>query len=335
MRITQNFTNRTYLKNNNRLLSNMNKSMTKIWTQKNFLRASEDAINASRAMTVRKSLRELDMYDENLEAAKGVFAAAETSLTTLGHDVYLNVQTKLETACNGSYNKDDLKIFANELRNYAGFAVETLNADYAERQLFGGTNNSAPPFKAIENADGTTTVTYNGVAVNDITDVSAVPGSKPIYIDIGIGIKYNENYEIDPQTAVDVSMNGAELTGYGKETGDDGKVYSKNYVQLIFDAAQALENGDVEYANATLDRFYDANAHVLTEITTLGSKQNSMDFYMTKNDDYRMSLKERQNNVEGCDMNQQIIDLEATKAAYNAILQMSSTILPKSIFDFI
>ncbi len=335
MRITQSFTNRTYLKNNNRLLSNMNKSMTKIWTQKEFLRASEDAINASRAMTVRRNLRELDMYDENLEAAKGVFSAAETGLTTLGHDVYLDVQNKLETACNGTYNEDDLKIFANELRNYGDFAVETLNGDYAERNLFGGTNNSEPPFKITENADGRTTVTYNGVAVNTIKDIDAVPGSKPIYIDIGIGIKYDENYEIDPQTAVDVSLNGAKLTGYGQETTADGKVYSKNFVQLIYDAAYALDNGDVDYANAVLDKFNQANSHVLTEITTLGSKQNSMDFYMTKNEDYRMSLKERQNNVEGCDMNEQIVDLEATEAAYNAILQMSSTILPKSIFDFI
>ncbi len=338
MRVTQSIADRLYHKNNNRMLSNMLKNQTRIYTGKQYLRASEDSINASKAMTVRRQLRDLDMYDENLNTVKGVYAAAETNLYTIAHDVYINVQTKLETACNGSYNKEDLFIFAEELEEYADLAVETLNADYAERQLFGGSNNSTTPFttETIIDANGFTrkVLSYNGVVLDNATSLDEFPGSKPSYVDVGIGIKYDANYEVDPQTAMNMALNGAEITGFGTNVDDDGTVYSNNFVQLIYDAANALKNGDVAKANATLDRLNSANSKILTEITTLGVKQNSIDFYITKNDEYRYSLKERQNEVEGCDLKEEITQYEATYAAYQAILQMSSNILPQSIFDF-
>ena len=420
MRITQNFTNRSYLRNNNKVLTSYNNSMEKIWSQKDYFRASDDSINASKALTVRKNLRDLDMYDDNLKTADGVFKAAEDNLYSIANNVYLNVQTKLETACNGTYNREELSIIAEELEQYAGIAIETLNSDYAERRLFGGTNNSSPAF-ATETENGRTYVTYNGIRVDDMVkdddgnlcyytritkaeydaaadpatvlrkgipdgeikledieggktaqeqydelaaadpdsvytetdkdgnvtyyqkqfnyysaDMTGVPASKPIYVDIGIGIKYDNDGNIDPQTALDIGFNGAEITGFG--TDEDAKnndFYSKNFVQLIYDAAAALKAGDTERANATLDRLNTANTGILTEITTLGSKQNSIEFYLSKSDEYRTSLKSRQNDVEGCDMNEEIINMNSTEAAYNAALQLSSKVLPRSIFDFI
>jgi flagellin-like hook-associated protein FlgL len=489
MRITQNYTNRSYLKNNNKVLSKYNNSMEKIWSNMDYFRASDNPINASKAMTVRKNLRDLDMYDDNLETADGLFKAAEDNLYTLANKVYLNVQDKLEQACNGTYSQDELDIIANELNEYAEISVETLNSDYAERNLFGGTNNSSLAFQtATDENTGEKLVTYNGVILNDIrtnddgelyyynritsdeydaavaadpdtTDVEkvynssktlssedmyelvnkdnpdtvfkgtdkdndtvyytrtastltdaeynnlsddekldidvvedaatgtktyytkdyvndsqmfdmlkaanpddyttkttssgdvvyqanqyiyydsseeqSVPGGKPIYVDIGIGISYNKNGEVDSeQSALDLSLNGAKITGYGTDS-KDGKVYSQNFVQLIYDAATALKNGDIETANATLDRLSAANSGILTEITTLGAKQNSIEFYTEKNDEYRTSLQSRQNDVEYTDLNKEIINMESAYSAYQAALQLSSNILPVSIFDFI
>ena len=363
MRITQNYTNRTYLKYNNRLLNDLNRSMKKIESRKAFFRASEDSINASRAMSIRSSLRNLDVYDDNLESAKNIYKSAETGYYTLAHDIYLETQTKIETACNDSYSSDDRKIFANEIRQYADAAIETLNAAFAERQIHGGANNSISPFTAVEeavlDADGNavldengdpvmkTFVKYNGIRVDDIikcdhcddlmdkNDNSLVPGTSPVYVDIGIGIKYNDDYEVDPQTAADVSINGAADTGFGVETDEEGNEYSLNFIQLMYDTAAALDKNDVEFANGALDRYADARTTVLNSITNLGAKQNSMDFYIEKNADYRLTLQERQNEVESIDMEEEIVNMSTTETVYNAILQMSSKVIPTSIFDFI
>lgn len=492
MRITQNFSDRKYLKNNNKLLSGYTKSMLKIESQMDYFRASENAINASKAMTVRKNLQDLGMYDSNLKLTKGLYEAAEQNLYTVANKVYIDVSTKLDQACNGTYDQTQLDIIAHELDQYADSAIKTLNSDYADRRLFGGTNNSSPAFDTLKEADGITDaldpvtghkiVTYNGIPVDDITadgthymnriskddydakvaagegdtvirvaydegydteideaeyntiaandpgsvksvtqsvkkEVTAdeydpndaayskengkfyktedvtkyyktnyryytgdaateeefnaskndgsivnvdgkyiktgdVPGCKPIYVDIGLGIKYNAEGEVQVGTAIDVSMNGAKITGTGLTTSkasvntfyDKNDPFSKatydmqfsnNFVQLIYDAADALRAGDVSRANATIDLLDNSNTGILTEITTLGSKYKSTEFYLDKDEEYKSSLLERQNDVEGCDMNEEITNMDAMQAAYNAMLQLSANILPRSIFDFI
>lgn len=468
MRITQNFTDRKYLKNNSRLLSGYTKSMLKIESQMDYFRSSENAINASKAMTVRKSLQDLGMYTSNLKMTKGLYEAAEQNLYTLANKVYIDVSTKLDQACNGTYNQDELDVIAHELEQYADSALKTLNSDYAERRLFGGTNNSSPAFSTLKEDDGVTDardavtghriVTYNGVPVDDITPDGAhymeriseadynakvangeadtvvrvaydegydteineaeyntisandpdsvkavtretengpvtkyyktnyryytgeaateaeydaskgdgsivkvdgkyiktanVGGSKPIYVDIGLGIKYNAEGEVQVGTAVDVSMNGAKITGTGLTTVKSSvnsnynendpfskasydKQFSQNFVQLIFDTADALKAGDISRANAAIDLLDKSNTGILTEITTLGAKYKSTEFYLDKDEDYKASLLERQNDVEGCDMNEEITNMDAMQAAYNAMLQLSANILPRSIFDFI
>jgi flagellar hook-associated protein 3 FlgL len=111
--------------------------------------------------------------------------------------------------------------------------------------------------------------------------------------------------------------------------------FSRNLMQLVLDASSALRRGDQDTVNAIIDRANEANNHILTEITTLGTKSNSIEFYQNKNKDYEFNLKERQNLVEGTDMENEIIEWEAVKAAYDATLKMGTQILPHSIFDFI
>lgn len=621
MRVTQNISNGMYLRNTRRIDSSMLKSMNRIMTQRRFNRVSEDVINGVKALSVRRQLRDVKIYRDNLNASQEFLSSAEHSLMTMSGKIYPQMESELVAASNGTYDQLELDIFALNFDQMAEEMVKTLNADFAERQIFGGTNNGVAPF-SIEQAiitvprqtqmtatneagdtvrvftnaegeqvyfteeewadvedkenytpvmiaeqltkevdgeqkfvftdaegkevyfsqeeldgmsddekkqytpvfvkdvvyppnwkdyykedevrggvavkdgelqlqDGITmddipkSVLYNGVPVNfDVltnkfeagtytvstlglndkgqkafTDSSfelteearntalnkhdnslIFPGSKPIYVDIGIGIKYSLDGKVDPQTALDVALNGAAITGSGM---DDGG-FSKNIIQLALDTAYHLrkginvatemdltkandgikaldddirngrepdmesinktlaeakigatltknENGDYiikvygqevynsskvadydpdnlpeltagessdaeyvvldvsgggsiklskcigdqSYVNAVIDRANDANSNVLKQITTLGIKQNTIDFYMDRMTDTEFNLKERQNLVEGTDMNEEITHQYNLEAAYQAAMKMGSWVLPKSIFDFI
>lgn len=558
MRVTNNITTRQFLTNNNRLLTRQIQSENRISTQRRFNRVSEDIVNGNKAMVIRRQLRDLDIYNDNLGSAKAIFNAAETNLTSIAHDNYISVEERLVAATNGTYSQEEFDIFATELDEIADEMVKTLNADFSERQLFGGASNQQTPFRIERvmikdeagqvvfppdynkyyNADGSIKqdvnlsdiprkVTYNGIPLDfdvtsdmvlpdgtitkaagsytvtvldektkkwkndaaDIRNISAdaiakaqeeddnsllYPGSKPVYIDIGLGIKYNDDLTVDPQTALDVAINGAATTGCGIDiselemsksvtitlpaaqvqalkkgcplntnytvhlnidgvnvadglrlgdyiprrndggeytdeeiteainksladryelksnrelpagvrfvfngsqltfeageanarfdpcantttcfffptgavnndrvkmndegTPDLSGVYSKNLMQLVLDAASALRKGDQSTVNAIIDRANEANNHILKEITTLGTKYNTIEFYQNKNKDYDYNLKERQNLVEGTDMENEIIEYYAVKAAYDATLKIGTQVLPHSIFDFI
>ncbi len=339
MRVTNNITTGQFLRNNNRTLTSMLRSQNRITTQRKFNRVSEDSVNGSKAMTIRRQLRDLDIYEDNLNTSKELFAAAESNLYTVAHDIYINLEEKLVTAVNDTYDEFDLDVIAVEIEQLAEQMINTMNVDFAERQLFGGTSNGKTPFGVVEensvDADGNAVtkkfVTYNGVKLNDSNDASTYPGANPIYVDIGLGIKYTENYEVDAQTALDISLNGAEILGCG--TDEDG--YSMNLIQLVYDAAEAMRNNDRETVNAIIDRANASNNRILTQIAKLGTKQNNIDFQLSKNEEYRYNLQDRQNLVEGTDMEEEIINYEAVMAAYDASLQIGAQLLPKSIFDFV
>ena len=161
------------------------------------------------------------------------------------------------------------------------------------------------------------------------------PGSNPIYVDIGIGIRFNGRNEVDPQTALDTAINGAAVVGSGTEYDLSGTAFSKNLIQLVLDAAEALRNGDQSYVNAAIDRANKANGGVLTAITTLGTKQNDIEFYQSKIKDDRFNLDERQNLIEGTDMEAEISYWYNLQAAYDAFLKIGTSVIPNSIFDFV
>ena len=523
MRITNNITQNRYLDGNNRSQTSMLKSYTRIITQRRFNRVSEDPINGSKALIVRRQLRDLNNYRSNLSTAKELFNAAETNLNKVAHDLYIKVEEDLVTAGNGTHDDQELKILATSLEQTAEERVDTINGDFSERQIFGGTNNSVTPFKYgsviarngegkviyppyfdkyyVDNGDGSVSlkedvkfddvpksVVYNDLPVdfnavgdmvfadgtigritadeysvyvfNDVKDIEKntatkveiseesikyavdskdnsqiFPGSKPIYIDIGIGIKYDDKYEVDSQTALDISLNGAAIMGSGVHLKDewlknntevvDGKrviketeiyvsenqakkhfgvdtveelnakmaemgwttkteigpieadnkanvvdgeitlyqikykdlsgIYSNNLMQITFDSSSALKdggynstmtnfeydkeqktkNGDQAYVNGAIDRANIANRKVLTAITDLGSKQNSIEFYETKIDSYEYNLSERQNLVEGTDLKEEISNYYNIKAAYDAWLKIGTQIIPNCILKFI
>ena len=527
MRVTHNISNDMYLRNTNRMNSSMLKSMTRIMTQRRFNRVSEDVINGVKAMSIRRQLRNVEIYRDNLNVSKELFSSAEQSLITMADKIYIQMETELVAAANGTYDQMELDIYSQSFDQMAEEMVKTLNADFAERQIFGGTNNGVAPFR-IEQAivkdpdgkvvyppdwetyyvndgnggialdddgqiklqDGITmddipkSVLYNGVPLNfdvltndfdagtytvsslglneegkraftddefELTDEAIntarnkhdnsliFPGSKPIYVDIGIGIKYDNEGKVDPQTALDISLNGASITGSGFD--DEG--FSKNLIQLALDTAYNLKRGinvakemdldkantalaniaaktsggqkltsselsalqkelaegkiggvlyedkngnyvvsvggkeiynsgstenapyleyrespdsgyvlfedtanggtvkvskligDQGYVNAVIDKANEANGLILKSITTLGIRQNTIDFYLDRMTDTEFNLKDRQNLVEGTDMAEEITNEYNLQAAYEAALKMGSWVLPKSIFDFV
>lgn len=378
MRVTTNAYTNNFLKNNNSLLNNMLDVQNRILTKRKYNRASEDSVSAAKAAHVRKSLANLDIYDENCRTAKDLFAAAESVLYNIANETFLDLNAKV-VSIQDTKNQTEFNIIAQEIEEYAKHMVQNMNTDFAGRQMFGSTSNDKTPFTTfgsvkVFDADGNeigefggedrTVVCYNDVPVNmqgedllkavnggkfeyydaegnlvetktisypvdpaNTGDHDAFPGSHPIYVDIGLGI----NYAKLDATALDMSLNGAEITGCGIDKDGD----SLNLIQLVFDTATALRAGDTATVNKFIDKLDAANTKVLNAITDLGIKQNNMSFYMSKNEVNKINLLEKQNDLEGCDIEEEITNMKTVEAAYNASLSMGSSILPKSLFDFI
>ena len=469
MRITNSTLLRNYDRNLKRISTAKYSSENKIYSGRQYTRASQSPLKAAKALTVRKQLWHTEQYKENLNVADKFYTEAETSLLQIS-DSLANVRETIIYACNSTKDESvDLNILAEQLETKAKEMVSIFNTDSAERAIFGGESNSAEPFTLQYDEDGrATTVLYHGVPVNAMSDASGYPYSKDVYIDIGIGMVINDNQEIDPQSALKISFIGTDVTGCGYESSDEkqtsinlkslkygvdqnntlrlnvdgntytisfkgnkvediqkaitdkltaagvaadkiptvgekggltmkdntiayvsedpyinlenlvdgkaysfdiytngakktinfvagadsaesmaniqakmdeefknGDTYSNNYIQVTLDAAAALRRGDIGYANACIDRIVTSSENLLVEIADLGNAEEYIEFNTSRFETRELNLKDRQKTLEATDLESEITLMKTYEAIYNAALQMSSSIIPNSIFNYI
>ena len=423
MRITNSTLLRNYNRNLKRLGNNKYASEQKIYTGRSFSRASENPLSAAKALTIRKQLYRTEQYKENLDVADKFYTEAETSMIQIS-DQLASIRETLIAACNDTKEKLDLEIYAQQLETKAKEMCAVFNTDTAERVIFGGESNNPEPFSIAYDEEGfADQVLYHGVPINAYNDCRKFPYSDDVLIDIGIGIVVDQDtQEIDPQSALKVSFNGADVTGCGAEAYEasidaealtagedysinlyvngqtttvtfeadadpavsidnlnaaiteaykgkkivpevdaDGKItagdnsvyvmsakdaennapvtndyeFSMNYLQLTIDAAKALRNGDLEYANGCIDRIVNASENLLVEIADLGNTEEFIEFNTNRYDTRELNLKDRQDTLEATDLETEITLMKTYEALYNACLQMSSSIIPNSIFNYI
>lgn len=325
MRVTQNQLTRQYLQNSNKSLSNMNTYNNRVLTQRKFLRASEDSVGASKALIIRRNLVKNDMYKTNLETADSVYENGEQALRTIS-SVSTTITDTILQGVNGTTSSDTQKITAQQIRNLAKEMIGQINVDFADRKLFGGTNNETSPFVYDET---TGKITYNGVDINS-QNLSDFPMSKDIYVDVGLGMKFDASGNVDKQTVMNISLNGAKYLGHGTDADGD----PNNIIALAFKAANAIENGDTSSSMKLLDKMNAAKSNLMIGITNIGNLQQSVTYNQSRIEDSTYSLKVAQQATEGVDVTEEITNLKVAEMAYNATLSMGSNLIPKSIFDY-
>lgn len=149
-------------------------------------------------------------------------------------------------------------------------------------------------------------------------------------------IKIDEDGVVTSYSGNPVSVTSMEQgTAKDPEVVQRNTIYSNNYIQLTLDAARALREGDIDYANGCIDRIVQANEHLLVQIADLGSNEDFIDFNIEKLTTRELNLSERQNDLEVTEAEKEITLWKTYEALYNACLQMSSSVIPNSIFNYI
>lgn len=195
------------------------------------------------------------------------------------------------------------------------------------------------------------TGSFNGspLATNQINQKNHLnfPGANPIYVDVGLGIKYDSTGKVIPSTAMNIAISGVEMTGSGldEETG-----LPNNAIQAIFDAATALRNcekidgsqklegAEFEKIMALHDQITKDQSTVLMGLNSLGVRSSAVDFYESKMNQDEITYETAVVKAVGMDTLDQakyITRFKSIEAAYNASLQLGSRVIPNSIFDFI
>ena len=324
MRIIENALSQTYLKNLQRNMSDLSASNLKLSSGRNFNHVSEDTGSAARAFVVRDQLSKNQEYVNPVQNASGELDTADDSIMTVS-SILKTVYERVTIANGGTKSQEDLNAIAEELNGLKNEILQTMNARYGDKFLFAGSNNNEPPFTVDE--DGK--LLFNGVLVDDAAASTDFNENKVVYLDIGFGMT-SEPGGINAQTGIKISISGVDALGYGKdETGEPNNIYS-----IISQIQEQLRAGDLEGSGNSLNHLKKSEEKLSACIAEIGTRQSTLDRAKDRLDAEAINLQSRQNDLEAVSLERESINNKSYEMAWMVTLQLGSSIIPPSIFDF-
>ena len=329
MRISTNSIMRNYRTHLGKSTVRMNESRDRVLTERKFTKASQSPAEANKAFQLRREYLKNQDYLHNIEVAQGQLAATESSLMQI-NEMSQQVKGDILRALNSTNSKDERNAIAQGFEVTAESMIMSMNARYGDKILFGGASTKEALF---ELKDGE--LSYRGINVNT-TDPAELAKLKAMseetnYIDLGFGLKKDDDGNIIKGTAYNLSNPGIEALGYGK----DGEM-SLNMVSQIVDMAKELrsDNFDSDKLGKMLGQFDKSMSKNLTNITKIGSTTKFLEDTETRLKDSELNLNEKISSVESVNLAEAITEFSWAEYAYNAALKVGNSILSQSFIDF-
>lgn len=340
MRITYRMMTSKYSTNLNSLSSDLDKLNTQVATGRKYAKTSEDVSSAVRGYQIRRNLAKVSGYQDNIQHAQDFLTNSESTLGQIESSLG-EANDKILQGMNGTQSVGDRKIIAREIRSVQDQLMETMNTSVSGVYLFSGSND-AKPFTTDANGK----LLYNGHLVDDLDESTPAKAdllnglkSDSLYVDIGLGVAFDNNGNVNRDSVFNYSQPGISFIGNGTDTTTiSGENISNNLYDLLGSIATEFEKSDANYSFDRVDKLYglyQKNMQKTYQTTTaIGAQTNYLDFMTSRYETQNFNLEERQTKVEGVDAAYTYMAYQTQKVAYQAALQMGTNIVQQSVFDY-
>lgn len=333
MRITTSMMSSKYIRNLNKSANELNYLNEQVATGRKFFKGSEDPVSAIKAYKLRRDYRHSETYDTNIKDVNSFLSAAETNMTEIGNNL-TTVYSSYLRGITGTMGKEEREAIAKELENLQASMLTSLNGEFEDRYVFGGTSKDTLPF-TIDKATGE--LLFKGVNVNsgDLTILDSLANEKS-YIDLGLGMTF-DGTNLNEDTVFNISISGIKFMGYGTDGQDiNGEDIPNNLYNLVGKIKDILrdDNYSLEKIKPYLEKFEEQKNQVLVAVTDLGAKTNYLDFLQLRNEDNQFNLNKKMLEVEQVDPAEALVNFKMQEYSYNAALAMGNKILQNSFIDF-
>jgi flagellar hook-associated protein 3 FlgL len=147
MRITTGMTQRNILADLNRVSDKLNRTQSKIASNREITRPSDDPFNTARALALRTSMESTQQYQRNIQDALGWQETAEIALSDITDALHRAQELVVDGASDTSPPEARLSIAA-EIDQLIEGIKQNGNSTYRGRYVFAGTTTDAPPYVA-------------------------------------------------------------------------------------------------------------------------------------------------------------------------------------------
>lgn len=298
MRITDKIIQNRVLRGIQEAAGRLSKTQTRIATNKNITRPSDDPPASAKLMNYHRDLRRIEQTIKNGESTSTLLSYTDTVLERLD-ELVNDVRSEAVAMATDTVDESARLAVANEMQIIIDQVLNLANTQFAGRYIFGGHKLLDKPYQ-----------------INGSGDIEYVGDSGEI----------RHRIELSNETIV-VNVPGSRVFGSGSS--------SDGLFKVLKDLKSALESNDtagIQNSLTLIDNEIDNLASIRGE---LGVKMNRTQSAMDELNILKISLTGEISQIEEVDMAQEAGKYIADQEAYQAALNVASTILKlPSLVDY-
>lgn len=258
---------------------------------------SDDPVGVALALNLRDDVESVRAWRQNVEDSKSWLSATDDALNNY-QDVVQRAHELAVQGSNGTLSADQRTLIGAEVLALRDQIVETGNASFGGRYLFGGTQTNRAPMDA---AGPGLTAPVNTNTLNREVGQGQV-----------MSVNVTADRLIDPPGAV------------------------PDIFQTLTDLGNALTAGDIQTASAVGISRLDAHIASINSLRgEVGTKINRLELTSSRFDIDDIARQSQLSSIEDADIAKTIMDLQMRQNVLQGSLAVGSRVMQRSLVDFI
>ncbi|MDC0592006.1 flagellar hook-associated protein FlgL [Balneolaceae bacterium] len=241
MRITQQTIFDGFMKHINENRAEMHDLQQDIASGKKITKASDDPLKFKKARLLENQIREQEVYQDRIGAAKNTLDLAEQSLQEIVNGL-IEIKSNVTRAVNGTHDSASFTAIKQELESLKEELVSSFNAKDINGYIFGGAGSDSLPFSIDAN---TGSVTFNGS--NDALSL-----------------------KVDSNLSIDVTQDGnfVRTTNYEDDLASNPNSYRSYITPTLLDDQGNTATGDTAFTSLqAVDNYLEGFDNLELDIT--------------------------------------------------------------------
>lgn len=312
MRVSDANMHASFQRNVNSNMRQLNKYSYQLSSFTEISRSSDNPLAFSKILGMNQSIVKNEGYNQTINESISWTNTQDAALDSATQSMH-RIRDLMIASANDTVGPEEMEINKQEMISEIENIVDSLNATYDGRYVFGGQNTDIPPFEVVKAENGDIeSIKYHGT-----------PDNLPREISNGVSVQLTTDGTIFNNSSAD----------------DDANSFIKDLMTAMNENDKEALSGTAatgeEAATGLLSRMDNHINNMIDTRAKIGTTTNRLESVKERNEAENLQLREDLSELQDIDVAEKYMEFSNQMLAYQASLSVGTKLLQTSILDYI
>lgn len=312
MRVSDANMHASFQRNVNSNMRQLNKYSYQLSSFTEISRSSDNPLAFSKILGMNQSIVKNEGYNQTINESISWTNTQDAALDSATQSMH-RIRDLMIASANDTVGPEEMEINKQEMISEIDNIVDSLNATYDGRYVFGGQNTDIPPFEVVKAENGDIeSIKYHGT-----------PDNLPREISNGVSVQLTTDGTIFNNSSAD----------------DDANSFIKDLMTAMNENDKEALSGTAatgeDPATGLLSRMDNHINNMIDTRAKIGTTTNRLESVKERNEAENLQLREDLSELQDIDVAEKYMEFSNQMLAYQASLSVGTKLLQTSILDYI